>query len=191
MTVCLTYSVSLYVSYICCFVLFPATHAELRVTHEPFLESEPFDYNIGPIDINSTTMVQEYMFVQKKFNWTKQVEYLSPLWVSINRRPFQQARFPLQSQELVSRLWEVLFYDLLCSNSTYMQLYTVVDASEKQVFMAVYHSKEEINLYTSDQSGLNYSLSLDHIVGPSAENWVKPRPKFGVHVVSQCPQSGV
>ena len=65
------------------------------------------------------------------------------------------------------------------------QFYTVVDASGNQVFMAVYHSKEEINLYTSDQSGLNYSLSLDHIVGPSAKDWVKPRPKFGVHVVSR------
>ena len=73
------------------------------VTQYPFEEAELFDYNIGPIDINSSVWAGEYILVQKSFNWTLQSEYQSPLWVSYFRQPFQQARFPLQSQEHVSQ----------------------------------------------------------------------------------------
>lgn len=76
--------------------------AELMVTQYPFEESEPFDFNIGPIDIDSSVWARQYILVQKSFNWTQQSEYQSPLWVSTYRQPFQQARFPLQSEEHVS-----------------------------------------------------------------------------------------
>ena len=57
-----------------------------------------------------------------------------------------------------------------------------MDASENQVFMAVYHSKEITNLYISDKAGLKYSLSFEDIVGP--RDWEDDRPDFGIHLVS-------
>lgn len=62
----------------------------------------------------------------------------------------------------------------------------MVDASEGQVFIAVYHSSNSTNLYVSDAEGLNYSFSLDDVVSPADESsWVggsRP-PDIEVHVV--------
>ena len=61
----------------------------------------------------------------------------------------------------------------------------MVDASEGQVFIAVYHSINTTNLYVSDAEGLNYSFSLDNVVSPADESsWVGGSPpNIEVHVV--------
>jgi len=61
--------------------------------------------------------------------------------------------------------------------------YSVVDASEGQVFIAVYHSVNNTNLYLSEEQGLNYSLSLEYIISPPESDWVNGYPSFDVHVV--------
>ena len=58
----------------------------------------------------------------------------------------------------------------------------MVDASEGQVFIAVYHSFNNTNLYLSEEQGLNYSLSLEYIISPPESSW--DNPTFDVHVVS-------
>ena len=62
------------------------------------------------------------------------------------------------------------------------QHYSVVDASQGQVFIAVYHSFNNTNLYLSEEQGLNYSLSLEYIISPPESSWYNPT--FDVHVVS-------
>ena len=62
------------------------------------------------------------------------------------------------------------------------QHYSVVDASQGQVFIAVYHSFNNTNLYLSEEQGLNYSLSLEYIISPPESSW--NNPTFDVHVVS-------
>jgi len=44
-----------------------------------------------------------------------------------------------------------------------MQYYSVVDASQGQVFLAVYEDIQYTDLYISDQKGMHYSLSLRNI----------------------------
>ena len=65
------------------------------------------------------------------------------------------------------------------------QHYSVVDASEGRVFIAVYHSSNSTNLYVSNAEGLNYSFSLDDVVSPADESsWVGgSSPDIEVHVV--------
>ena len=58
----------------------------------------------------------------------------------------------------------------------------MVDASEGQVFIAVYHSFNNTNLYLSEEQGLNYSLSLEYIISPPESSW--DNPTFDVNVVS-------
>ena len=48
----------------------------------------------------------------------------------------------------------------------------MVDASEGQVLMAVYHDPNNTNLYLSEEAGLNYSLSLQHIISPPEYDWI-------------------
>ena len=67
-----------------------------------------------------------------------------------------------------------------------LQHYSVVDASEGQVFIAVYHSFNNTNLYLSEEQGLNYSLSLEYIISPPESDWINGYPAFDVHVVSVC-----
>lgn len=59
----------------------------------------------------------------------------------------------------------------------------MVDASESQVFIAVYHDFNNTNLYLSEEEGLNYSLSLEYIISPPESDWVDGNPTFDVHVV--------
>ena len=66
------------------------------------------------------------------------------------------------------------------------QHYSVVDASEGQVFIAVYHTFNNTNLYLSEEQGLNYSLSLEYIISPPESDWINGYPAFDVHVVSVC-----
>lgn len=68
-----------------------------------------------------------------------------------------------------------------------LQHYAVMDASEHQVFVAVYHPEDGItNLYISDVTGVEYSYSLGDIVGPSSPRDWEPgnNPRFDIHVVS-------
>ena len=60
----------------------------------------------------------------------------------------------------------------------------MVDASEGEVFIAVYHNFNNTNLYLSEEEGLVYSLSLEYIVSPPENQWVGGNPTFDVHVVS-------
>ena len=64
-----------------------------------------------------------------------------------------------------------------------LQHYAVVDSTEGQVFIAVYHDINNTNLYLSEEEGLEYSLSLFQIISPSEDEWVGQYPQFDVHVV--------
>jgi len=59
-----------------------------------------------------------------------------------------------------------------------------VDASEGQVFIAVYHIGNASNLYISEERGVNFSLTLQDIVSPPASDWLTGNPTIDVHVVS-------
>ena len=64
-----------------------------------------------------------------------------------------------------------------------VQHYAVMDASENKIFLAVEHNNSrDVHLYLSDETGVYYSLSLDHIV--ATENWGDEEPSFDIHVVS-------
>ena len=60
----------------------------------------------------------------------------------------------------------------------------VIDASEGQVFMAVYHNTNTSSLYISDQTGRTYSLSLEGVVSSPASMWMTGNPKVDIHPVS-------
>ena len=72
-----------------------------------------------------------------------------------------------------------------CTN-LYMQHYSVIDASEGQVFIAVYNKLNTSNLYISEEKGVNYSLTLEDIISPPDEDWVTGNPTIDVHVVCVC-----
>ncbi|XP_076310963.1 sortilin-related receptor-like isoform X2 [Tachypleus tridentatus] len=65
------------------------------------------------------------------------------LWISYNRGPFQNARFP-------NHLDHKDFY--------------IADASEDQVFVCVMHDAFQTNLYISDVKGTSFSLSLERVL---------------------------
>lgn len=48
----------------------------------------------------------------------------------------------------------------------------MVDSSEGQVLMGVFHDPNNTNLYISEEAGLNYSLSLEHIISPPESFWI-------------------
>ena len=48
----------------------------------------------------------------------------------------------------------------------------MVDGSEGQVLMGVYHDPNNTNLYISEEAGLNYSLSLEHLISPPESDWI-------------------
>ena len=60
----------------------------------------------------------------------------------------------------------------------------VVDVSEDQVVMAVYHKANTSTLYVSEQTGRIYSLSLEHVVSSDVSMWMAGDPKVDVHPVS-------
>jgi len=63
------------------------------------------------------------------------------------------------------------------------QQYSVVDASEGQVFIAVYHNENHTNLYLSDEEGLYYSLTLEDVVTNEEDDWINGNAVIDVHVV--------
>ena len=64
-----------------------------------------------------------------------------------------------------------------------VQHYAVMDASEHRVFLAVEHgNSSDVHLYISDEGGVDYSLSIDHVV--ATEDWGESKPSFDIHVVS-------
>ena len=48
----------------------------------------------------------------------------------------------------------------------------MVDASEGQVLMGVFHDPNNTNLYISEEAGMNYSLSLEHLISPPEAYWI-------------------
>lgn len=60
----------------------------------------------------------------------------------------------------------------------------MVDTSEDQVFIAVYHDINSTHLYLSEVEGLNYTLSLNYIISPPENEWQNGYPSFDMHVVS-------
>jgi len=63
------------------------------------------------------------------------------------------------------------------------QQYSVVDASEGQVFIAVYHNENRTNLYLSDEEGVYYSLTLEDVVTNEEDDWMNGNAVVDVHVV--------
>ena len=59
----------------------------------------------------------------------------------------------------------------------------MIDASEGQVFIAVYHDINTTNLYISEEMGVMYTLSLEYILSPPVSEWIDGNPTFDVHVV--------
>ena len=59
----------------------------------------------------------------------------------------------------------------------------MVDTSEGQVFIAVFHDINSTHLYLSEEQGLNYTLSLNFIISPPENEWINNYPAFDVHVV--------
>ena len=60
----------------------------------------------------------------------------------------------------------------------------MVDTSEDQVFIAVYHDINSTHLYLSEVEGLNYTLSLNYLLSPPESDWIDGYPGFDLHVVS-------
>jgi hypothetical protein len=84
------------------------------------------------------------------------------LYVSYNRSDFKLAEFP---------------------NNIPGKHYALVDASEKQVFIAVYHDVNNTALYISEEKGQVYSLSLEHLISSSEASWENGNPIFDLHLV--------
>jgi len=59
-----------------------------------------------------------------------------------------------------------------------------VDASEGEVFIAVYHNENFTNLYISDETGIYYSLTLEDVITNNEVDWESGNGVFDVHVVS-------
>ena len=58
-----------------------------------------------------------------------------------------------------------------------------MDASEGEVFIAVYHNENFTNLYISDETGLYYSLTLEDVITNGEVYWNASNAVFDVHVV--------
>ena len=142
-----------------------------------------FDSDLSPFLTGTFVLSNEYMFVQMSGGVSSQRQYSSPLWVSRNRGPFRQARFPLMNQERVCLLSAFTVDSVIVVLHCDMQHYAVVDTSEGQVFIAVFHDLNSTHLYLSEQEGLNYTLSLNYIISPPEEDWINSYPQFDVHVV--------
>ena len=63
------------------------------------------------------------------------------------------------------------------------QQYSVVDASEGQVLLAVFKDDETADLYISDEWGTNYSLSLRNIITNNFK-WNSGIESFDFYMVS-------
>ncbi|XP_065883529.1 uncharacterized protein [Dysidea avara] len=101
----------------------------------PFRTNQDVDSSLE--DVVSFKVVDEYRFAIK----THLLE--SSLFVSYKENPFVQAEFMPQMHG--------------------HKHYSVVDASQGQVFLAVYEDFKNADLYISDEEGVHYSLSLRNI----------------------------
>ncbi|KAK3094823.1 hypothetical protein FSP39_006724 [Pinctada imbricata] len=102
------------------------------------------EQNIGVIDPYTLIVQNEYIFVQKTSGTTPD------LYVSHNRGPFRRAYFPM---------------------NVHPRDYLVVDTNENQVFVAVDHQENVVNLYLSDTTGQFYVTSLTNVVSIVEPGW--------------------
>ena len=61
-----------------------------------------------------------------------------------------------------------------------------MDASEGEVFIAVYHNENFTNLYISDELGISYSLTLEDVISNGEDAWNTGNAVFDLHVVQCC-----
>jgi len=102
--------------------------------------AEPcIEHSLGNIVIGSLVVQKEYIFVQKLTDMTQP----GPLFVSHNRQSFKRAYFPRQVQHTD---------------------FVILDAADKQVFIAANHKAGAVTLYLSDVSGQFYIKSIDQVV---------------------------
>ncbi|CAH1785148.1 unnamed protein product [Owenia fusiformis] len=94
------------------------------------------ELDIGDIDMYSLVVQDEYIFAQK-------TDFMSgTLYVSYNRKPFRAAMFP---------------------QGLHPQDFRILDTDEHQVFLAVDHVENIVNLYLSDVEGWLFTLTLDRV----------------------------
>ncbi|XP_011403900.1 PREDICTED: VPS10 domain-containing receptor SorCS1-like [Amphimedon queenslandica] len=143
--------------------LYKATLSTYNSSSQPL-----FDASLGVFMPNSFALSYQYMFTQRNYSDVGRptTGYISPLWVSHYRKAFKAASFSLQLDE---------------------RHYAMVDGSEGQVLMGVYHDPNNTNLYISEEAGLNYSLSLEHLISPPESDWIDSYPTFDVYVVEGIP----
>lgn len=101
------------------------------------------------------------------------------LWVSHNRSAFELAIFPQQERQQVSgRHFNPICREcILCFrvddfsrrkdeklNFYFVtQQFYIVDSSEDQVMLCIYHNDTTASLYTSSYRGVRYTLSLQNV----------------------------
>lgn len=109
------------------------------------------------MDVEDFQMIGQYMFAVKKVRLLGGTSTTLQLWVSYKRGKFVNAQF----------------------GNRYTRLdYFVADATEDQVFLCVQHNKTSTNLYISDVTGSEYSLSLENIIyynpkGANKDSWLR------------------
>ncbi|GAB6018639.1 hypothetical protein CHUAL_000319 [Chamberlinius hualienensis] len=117
------------------------THVVLRSTT---YFSDPGMMEALITNVEEFHLVGKYMFAVKSVRLigSKTNSNALQLWVSYNRQPFRNSVFPNQLQHVS---------------------YYVADASDDRVFLCVTHDGMYANLYYSDVTGLEYTLSLERI----------------------------
>ncbi|XP_068742839.1 VPS10 domain-containing receptor SorCS1-like isoform X2 [Montipora capricornis] len=128
------------------------------------VEVKTFDKALGTFMKGSFEVAGRYMLVQKhSTNKGLYVFYKENSSSRATKNFFQRARFPLQQIE--------------------EKAYKVVDASESELMVVVKHGKGFYNLYTSDETGVKFSLSLERILSNRTLIWGKPVTLVDLHKV--------
>lgn len=128
------------------------------------VEVKTFDKALGTFMQGSFEVAGRYMLVQKHSpNKGLYVFYKENSSSRATKNFFQHARFPLQQTE--------------------EKAYKVVDASESELMVVVKHGKGFYNLYTSDETGVKFSLSLEHILSNKTLIWGKSVTLVDLHKV--------
>lgn len=106
--------------------------------------SEPGMMEALITNVDEFHLIGKYMFAVRSVRLigSRSNSNTLQLWVSYNRQPFHNSVFPNQ-------LPHVSYY--------------VADASDDRVFLCVTHDGMHANLYYSDTTGLEYTLSLERI----------------------------
>jgi PKD repeat protein len=105
-----------------------------------------FTGTVHGFSINSLEVIDEYMFVHIPTTQYKD------MYRSYNRGSFEKAFFATQHP---------------------FQDFFVIDATEHQMFVAVYHYSNLTSVYTSDTTGRFFTLSIDNVVSAPSVNWLK------------------